>query len=65
MRDIQSYLAIGCLSFDTLFHLATFIVWIINFIKFISCDFENPFDEEILHAIGVFTGYGSWFTVWF
>lgn len=41
------------------------IAWVVNLIKFINCDFEAPYKEEIIHAIGVFSGFGAGITVWF
>jgi len=41
------------------------ICWIVNLIQFIHCDFEDPYKEEIIHGIGVFSGIGAGVTVWF
>jgi hypothetical protein len=42
-----------------------FIVsWIINLVKLISCDFEGPWKDEIVHAIGLI-GPAAGITVWF
>lgn len=41
------------------------ICWIINLIQLIQCDWETPFKEEAIKAIGAFTGLGAGITVWY
>jgi len=40
------------------------LAWVLNFVKFVNCDFESPYKCEVIHAIGIFTP-GSIVTVWF
>lgn len=40
------------------------ISWVINLIKLLNCDFEGPFKDEIIHAIGLI-GPAAGITVWF
>lgn len=46
-----------------LFILYNIVTWIINLIKFIGCDFDAPYKEEILHGLGLFTPI-YWVTAW-
>lgn len=39
--------------------------WILNAIKFASCDFESDYRCEVLHGVGVFIPPTSIVTVWF
>jgi len=48
-----------------LFFVYWAVAWIVNLIKFIGCDFEAPYKEEVIHAIGVFFAVPSLITVWF
>lgn len=41
------------------------ICWFINLIQLIQCNWEAPFKEEAIKAIGAFTGLGAGFTVWY
>jgi hypothetical protein len=41
------------------------ISWAANFVKLINCDFEGPWKEEIVHAIGVVIPVASLVTVWY
>lgn len=61
----------GCLMailggnlFILLLHIAMIITWIINLIQLLRCDFQEPWREEIIHAIGLIP-YASLITVWF
>jgi hypothetical protein len=40
------------------------VCWIVNFIQFISLDFEPSYRDELVKGFGVFTGLGSGITVW-
>lgn len=40
------------------------ICWIVNLVKLLNCDFEGPWKEEIIHAIGLIgpvAGVTAWF----
>lgn len=38
--------------------------WIVNLVKLLSCDFDAPYKEEFVHAIGMIPGV-SMVTCWF
>ncbi len=40
------------------------ICWIVNLVKLVSCDFDAPYKEEIIHAIGLI-GPAAGVTAWF
>lgn len=40
------------------------IAWIVNLVKLLRCDFEAPYKDEIVHAIGLIPG-ASMITCWF
>lgn len=42
-----------------------FAPWVINFIKFTECDFEENYKCELIHGIGVVVPPLSYITVWF
>jgi len=44
--------------------LFNIISYIVNVVKLIDCDFESPYKEEFIHAIGLIPGL-SMFTCWF
>lgn len=35
------------------------IGWVKNIIKFARCDFNAPYKAEIVHGLGIVTGYGA------
>lgn len=37
-----------------IFFFYLFIAWVVNLIQFLNCDFSNPWNDEILHGIGLF-----------
>lgn len=39
--------------------------YIFNFIKFVRCDFEPSYKEEIIYALGVFVPPLNFLTVWY
>ena len=43
----------------------TIIAWFINLFHFLNCDFESPYKEEFIKALGVFMPPVSAITVWF
>ena len=47
-----------------LFYIYWAVCWVVNLIKFIGCDFEGPWREEIIHAVGVFLALPSLVTAW-
>jgi hypothetical protein len=53
--------AMGC---NLLIWLYSIITWIINLIKFVNCDFTEPWKDEIVHGLGVFIPPVSWVTAW-
>ena len=63
MRNLTSKLGLGLGL--VLFYLYWGISWIVNLIKFIKCDFDGPWKEEIIHGVGVFFALPSVVTVWF
>ena len=48
-----------------IFYLLYFVSWIFNLIQLCMCDFDAPYKEEIIHAVGVFVPYTSFVTMWF
>lgn len=46
----------------TLFFVSLYVV---NFVKFVNCDFTQPYKDEILHLIGVIIPPLSIITCWF
>jgi hypothetical protein len=40
------------------------ICWIVNVVKLVNCDFEGPWKDEIIHAIGLI-GPAAGITAWF
>jgi hypothetical protein len=38
--------------------------WIVNIVKLVNCDFDAPYKQEIIHAIGLIPGV-SIITCWF
>ena len=55
----------GCGGLTTLIWVYFVVCWIVNLFKFIACDFDAPYKEEVIHGIGVFTLFGSGITAWF
>lgn len=51
-----------------IFYLAvavyTVIAWIVNLIKFVNLDFQEPWRDEIIHGLGVILPVASWVTAW-
>lgn len=39
--------------------------YIFNFIKFVRCDFEPSYKEEIIYSLGVFVPPLNFLTVWY
>jgi hypothetical protein len=50
--------------FYFLFWIYTTVCWIINLVRFVSCDFVEPFREEVIYGLGVLIPPISWVTVW-
>lgn len=50
--------------FVFLFYAYFIVCWFVNLIKLISCDFDAPYEDEIIHGIGLFTFLGSGITAW-
>jgi hypothetical protein len=44
--------------------LYTVVAFIVNAVKLIQCDFDAPYKEEVIHAIGIFVPPVSWVTCW-
>jgi len=42
----------------------TVIAWIVNLIKFVNLDFQEPWRDEIIHGLGVILPVASWVTAW-
>lgn len=40
------------------------LCWIVNLVQLLHCDFEGPWKQEIIHAIGL-VGPAAGITVWF
>jgi len=57
-------LTLNVMSIVLLIHLFVVGCWIVNAIKFINCDFEAPYKQEIIHAAGLIP-YISVITVWY
>ena len=41
------------------------IAWAVNLVKFIQCDFDAPYKEEIIHAVGIIFPPTAILTAWF
>lgn len=54
----------GGAIFVFLFYAYFIVCWFVNLIKLISCDFDAPYKDEIIHGIGLFTFLGSGITAW-
>lgn len=54
----------GCGGFVALFYIFWGVSYIVNLIKFIGCDFAEPWKEEIIHGLGVFMAIPSLVTAW-
>ena len=54
----------GCLVSYIFLYIIGGICWFVNLYKLLMCDFEAPFREEIIYAIGVFIPPASLITVW-
>ena len=62
MRNDKAFLG---LAFAPLLIWGYFLVcWIVNLVILLKCDFEGPWKEEIIHAIGLI-GPAAGITVWF
>lgn len=59
MRDLWIYLT------PFVLWILGVICWIVNLVKFIGCDFDSPWKEELIHAVGIFIPPASVITVWF
>jgi hypothetical protein len=46
-----------------LFYLYTIIAWIVNLVKLLNCNFEEPWKDEIIHGIGLAPPV-AWVTCW-
>jgi hypothetical protein len=55
----------GCAFLYLVGWLIMIICWINNIIDLIYCDFEAPFNEEVIHAIGIVVPPASLITCWF
>ena len=40
------------------------VCWIVNLVKLLRCDFDAPYREEIIHAIGLVVAPASIITCW-
>lgn len=40
------------------------ICWVVNIVQLISCDFDTPWKDEIIHIIGLVIPPASGVTVW-
>ena len=47
-----------------IFYVYIGVAWIVNLVKLLSCDFDAPYKEEFIHAIGMIPGV-SMITCWF
>lgn len=47
-----------------LFWLYMGIAWVVNLVKLIRCDFDAPYKEEFIYAIGMLPGV-SMITCWY
>ena len=54
----------GCSIFILVLWAYTIIAWGVNLVKLLKCDFEAPYKDEIIHAIGLIPG-ASMITCWF
>jgi len=58
----KSLLILPALS--VLFSVFLAVSWIVNLVKFIQCDFQASWRDEIIHGIGVFFALPSIVTAW-
>jgi hypothetical protein len=61
---ITNFGKIGCLVYGALI-LFSIYCYGYNLVKLIYCDFDAPYKEEAIHALGVFLPPASFITVWF
>lgn len=54
----------GLFGLGLLVPIFTIGCWIVNIVKLVNCDFEAPYKQEIIHAIGLIPGV-SIVTCWF
>ena len=54
----------GIISFYIVLGVYSILTWLINLMRFIHCDFEAPFWEEIIHGLGIILPPVAWFTAW-
>lgn len=55
---------IGCLIFIIALWIYVPVAWVVNLVKLLSCDFAEPYKDEIIHLIGLVPG-ASMITCWF
>lgn len=53
----------GCGVLVLVFYVYIFIAYCVNVYQLIQCDFEKPYKEEVVRALGLFTPT-CWVTVW-
>ena len=41
------------------------VIYVLNIVRFVQCDFETGYKCEVIHAVGVFVPPASLITVWF
>jgi len=54
----------GCGLLPILIVVYFTVCWVVNLFLFMGCDFDAPYREEVVYAIGVFSFFGSGITVW-
>lgn len=53
----------GCGALVGVFYLYIIIAYCVNVYQLVTCDFEEPWKEEIVRVLGLFTPT-YWVTVW-
>lgn len=55
----------GCAAWAIMLFWAMMpICWVVNLVKLMGCDFDAPYKEEFVHAIGLFCFPLSMVTAW-
>lgn len=63
MRRGSEGKTLGCLSISIYIFFG--VCWVINIYKLATCDFDRPYKEEVIHAVGLLIPPTSVVTVWF
>jgi len=65
IMNTDAEISLGCGGIMSLVWLYFTVCWVLNLFLLMGCDFDAPYREEVVYAIGVFSFFGSGITVWF